>query len=105
MTDWPAWRVACVIARLCLLCVLVLTLTSCASLGKERIVFVPPPVDCAAFEAPTVSAPTEPAPGEKDPAHWQLFAYGWQAVAEHLLGQRLETARCLHQLKQQGVIK
>jgi hypothetical protein len=54
---------------------------------------------------PKVQPPTEPAVGEKDPAVWQLFAYGWQQVADHILDQRLETAQCLHQLKRQGVIK
>jgi hypothetical protein len=91
--------------RLFLLPVLALTLTSCASLRQERIVFVPPSVDCGAYEAPKVQPPTDPAVGEKDPAVWQLFAYGWQQVADHILDQRLETAQCLHQLKQQGVIK
>lgn len=91
--------------RLCLLCVLILTLTSCASLRKDRIVFVPPPIDCAAYEMPKVQPPNEPRPGEKDPAIWQFYAYGWQAVAEGVFAQRLETARCLHALKQQGVIK
>jgi hypothetical protein len=93
------------IARLFLLCALALTLTSCASLRQERIVFVPPSVDCGAYEVPKVQPPTDPAVGEKDPAVWQLFAYGWQQVADHILDQRLETAQCLHQLKQQGVIK
>lgn len=93
------------IARLCLLCALTLTLTSCASLRQERIVFVPPPVNCGAYEVPKVQAPRHPPLTEKDPAVWQLFAYGWQQVAESILGQRLETARCLHTLKQQGVIK
>ena len=65
---------------------------------------MPPPVNCGAYEAPKVQAPSEPALTEKDPAVWQLFAYGWQQVAESILGQRLETARCLHTLKQQGVV-
>lgn len=92
-------------ARLFLLCALILTLCSCASLRKDRIVFVPPPIDCAAYELPKVKIPTEPRPGEKDPAAWQLWGIGWQNIADHILGQRLETARCLHVLKKQGVIK
>ena len=93
------------VARLFLLCALTLILCSCKSFGQERIVFVPPEVTCGAYEMPKVQAPTEPEIGEKDPAMWQLYAYGWQQLAEHIFGQRLETARCLHTLKQQGVIK
>lgn len=92
-------------ARLFLLCVLTLILSSCASLPREQVVFVPPEVNCGAYELPKVPLPTDPAIGEKDPAVWQLFAYQWQAMAEHIFGQRLETAKCLHTLKQQGIIK
>ena len=92
-------------ARLFLLCALTLILSSCASLGKERVVFVPPEVNCGAYEIPKVQPPADPELGEKDVAVWQLWGIGWQAVAEHILGQRIETARCLQQLKQQGVIK
>lgn len=91
--------------RLCLLSALILMLTSCASLRKERIVFVPPQVDCAAFEQPKVATPNDPRTGEKDPAIWQFYALGWQAFAEHLIGQRVETAMCLAQLRARGVIK
>lgn len=92
-------------ARLFLLCVLLPMLASCASLGKERVVFVPPEVNCGAYEVPKVNPPDELPPGEKDVARWQLWGIGWQAVAEHILGQRIETARCLQQLKQQGIVK
>ena len=92
-------------ARLLLLCVLLPILTSCASLGRERIVFVPPEVNCGAYELPKVQPPADPALGEKDVAVWQLYAYGWQAVAEHVFGQRLETAMCLHTLKERGLVK
>ena len=93
------------VARLCLLCVLSLILSSCASLGRERVVFVPPLVNCGAYEIPKVQPPTDPALGEKDPAVWQLFAYGWQAVAEHVLTQRVETATCLAKLRKEGIVK
>lgn len=92
-------------ARLFLLCALSLILSSCASLGRERIVFVPPSVNCGAYEVPKVNPPTSPELGEKDVAVWQLWGLGWQAVAEHVLTQRVETATCLAQLRQQGVIK
>lgn len=93
------------VARLFLLCALTLILSSCKSFGQERIVFVPPAVNCGAYELPKVQEPRAPELGEKDPAAWQLYAYGWQAVAEHIFGQRLETAKCLHTLKQQGLVK
>ena len=92
-------------ARLFLLCVLTLTLTSCASLGRERVVFVPPEVNCGAYEVPKVNPPGDPPLTAKDPAVWQLWGIGWQAVAEHILGQRIETARCLQSLKAKGIIK
>lgn len=91
--------------RLFLLCALTLILSSCASLRKPEVVFVPPKVDCAAYDLPKVQAPDDPVIGAKDVAVWQLFAWKWQAYAEHVLTQRFETARCLHTLKQQGVIK
>lgn len=91
--------------RLFRLCVPILILCSLPSCKTVEPVFVPPPIDCAAYELPKVKAPTEPRPGEKDPAVWQLWGIGWQNVADHILGQRLETARCLHVLKKQGVIK
>lgn len=92
-------------ARPFLLCVLALMLTSCASLRKPEIVFVPPSVNCGAYEPPKVAPPTEPKLGEKDPAIWQLWGYSWQAVAEHLLTQRVETARCLADLREKGIVK
>lgn len=91
--------------RLSRLCALILILCCLPSCKTVEPVFVPPPINCGAYELPKVKLPTEPRPGEKDPAMWQLWGIGWQAVADHVLGQRLETARCLHQLKQQGVIK
>lgn len=84
---------------------LCLTLTSCASWRKAEIVYVPPRIDCAAFDPPQIAAPEEPSPAEKHPVPWQLYAWNWQAYAEHVLTQRVETAACLHRLKQQGVIR
>lgn len=36
---------------------------------------------------------------------WQLYAWGWQAYAEDVLMQRVETAHCLQQLREQDVIR
>jgi len=80
-----------------------LTLASCASFGKERIVYVSPQVDCAALDSPRAYLPTIPTV-DSIPA-WQLYAFGWQAVAEDVLNQRVDTANCLLTLKRQGVIK
>lgn len=91
--------------RLFLLCVLSLTLCSCATLRKPQVVFVPPKVDCGAFEPPKVDTPREPRPGEKDVALWQFNAIGWAAFAEAVLGQRVETAQCMAALREAGVIK
>lgn len=93
------------IARLFLPCVLTLTLCSCASLRTPQAVFVPPRIDCAVFDTPKVAPPTEPKLGEKDVALWQFYALGWQAYAEHVLGQRIETAKCMAALRQAEVIK
>lgn len=87
-----------------LLCSLaLLTLASCKSFGTEKIVFVPPRVDCAVNDVPRVAPPGLPAV-QTIPA-WQLYAFGWQAVAEDVLNQRVDTANCLLTLKRQGVIK
>lgn len=92
-------------ARLFLMSVLCLILTSCASSRRVEAVFVPPRIDCAAFEAPQIRPPSDPGPVEKQLTVWQLYAWAWQAYAEHVLTQRVETAACLQKLKQQGVIK
>lgn len=91
-------------ARLCLLCALSLILTSCASLKPAQAVFVPPRIDCAAYDAPQVNPPADPGQS-KDVVVWQLNAIGWQAYAEHVLGQRINTALCLQKLAKEGVIK
>jgi hypothetical protein len=41
----------------------------------------------------------------KDVAVWQLWGLGWQAYAEHLLGQRVETATCVAKLREVGIVK
>lgn len=51
---------------------------------------------------PTPGIPTI---AERDVVVWQLAVFQWQLFAESVLGQRLETARCLAVLKQQGVIR
>ena len=93
------------LARPYLLCVLILILCSLSSCKTVEPVFIAPKVDCAAFEPPKVQPPSDPSPSEKDPAIWQLFAYAWQSVAGHIMEQRIETAKCLRQLKQQGIVK
>ena len=92
-------------ARLFLLCALALTLTSCASLRKDRIVYQPPRVDCEALAVPRVAKPSEPTLSEKSPVIWQLYAWGWQAFAEDVLMQRVETANCLQTMKKGGAIR
>lgn len=92
-------------ARLLLLCVLLPMLTSCASLRKPQVVFAPPSVDCGIFEPPKIDTPHDPRPGEKDVALWQFYALGWQAYAEHVLLQRVESAKCMAAMRQAGVVK
>jgi len=89
--------------RILLLIVVFPILASCQSFGKERIVYAPVRIDCAATEAPRAPIPDVPQ-AETIPA-WQLYAFGWQAYAEDVLMQRVETARCLHTLRRQGVIR
>lgn len=93
------------LARLSLLCALAPMLISCASLRKESVVFVPPKVDCGVFESPKVAPPKLPGPAEKDVAVWQLWGLGWQAVAEHVFAQRVETAQCVAKLREVGIVK
>ena len=81
-----------------------LMLTSCASFRKVQTVYLPPKVDCAANDAPTAQVPGEPSMQGSVPA-WQLYAWGWQAYAEGVLMQRVETAKCLTVLRQAGIIK
>ena len=90
--------------RILLAMVALLTLASCASLRKVETVFLPPKVDCAALDGPKVAPPNDPVPLNSLPA-WQLHAWGWQAYAEGILTQRVETARCLTVLREAGIIK
>ena len=87
-----------------LLCVLLPILSSCASLRKEAPAYLPPKIDCAAYDAPRVTPPTEPALTDKNVLLWQIYAWGWQAYAESVVGQRYDTALCLEGLRRQGVI-
>lgn len=89
--------------RILLSIVALLTLASCQSFGQERIVYVAPRVDCAAMDPPRVPLPTIPTTNSI-PA-WQRYGFGWQEVALEAMNQRVDTARCLLTLKQQGVIK
>lgn len=89
----------------CLLCVPCLILASCASLPKAPPAYLPPKVDCAAYDAPRVKPPTEPALTDKNVLLWQLYAWGWQAYAEGVVGQRYDTALCLEGLRRQGVTR
>ena len=92
-------------ALLSLSCVLPLILASCASLKTPPPAYVPPRIDCAATDVPRVKLPVEPNLADKSVVLWQLWGWGWQAVAEDVLMQRVETAHCLQQLRTQGVIR
>ena len=92
-------------ARPYLLFVLALMLTSCASLRKPEIAFAPVKIDCAIFDSPKVNPPADPPLSAKDVAVWQLWGLGWQAVAEHLLDQRVESAQCVAKLREVGIVK
>lgn len=89
--------------RILLSAIALLTCASCASFGKERIVFVPVRLDCAVTDSPRARPPILPTI-ESVPA-WQLYAFGWQAVAEDILNQRVDTANCIEQMRQQGLVK
>lgn len=91
--------------RLFLSFALALMLTSCASLMKPQVVFVPPVVNCGIFESPKVESPLAPRLGEKDVVVWQFYAIGWQALAEHLFSQRVDSARCVAKLRAEGMVK
>lgn len=92
-------------ARPYLMFALALMLTSCASLRKPEVVFAPVKVDCAIFDSPKVNPPADPPLSAKDVAVWQLWGLGWQAVAEHLLDQRVESAQCVAKLREVGIVK
>lgn len=92
-------------AHLSLLCVLIPTLASCASLRTQPPAYVPPRIDCAANDIPRAQKPEAPALTEKSVVIWQLWGWGWQAYAEDVLMQRVETAHCLKDLKDKQVIR
>jgi hypothetical protein len=54
---------------------------------------------------PRVAIPDEPALGEKSVTIWQLYAFALQEYAGDLLGQRVETAVCVKDLRDKGVIR
>lgn len=88
-----------------LLCVLALTLTSCATSKPKPIAYLPPRVDCAEYDAPRKKRPAEPALSEKSPIVWQLYAYGLGDYAESLLEQRIATAVCMQANREAGNIR
>lgn len=90
---------------LSLLCVPLLTLASCASLRTPPPAYVPPRVDCAANDVPRADKPEAPPLTEKSIVIWQLWGWGWQAYAEDVLMQRVETAYCLKDLRDKQVIR
>lgn len=90
--------------RTLLLMAALLMLTSCASFRKAPQGYLAPRIDCAAFDAPKAEQPTEPGLKSTVP-EWQLYAWGWQAYAEGVLIQRVETAQCMAALREAGVIK
>jgi hypothetical protein len=52
-----------------------------------------------------VAIPIEPALDEKSVTIWQLYAFALQEYAGDLLGQRVETAVCVKDLRDKGVIR
>jgi hypothetical protein len=86
-------------------CALVLMLGCLPSCKTVEPVFVPPRIDCAASDTPKAKRPVQPALGEKSVVLWQLFATQWQEFAFDVLSQRIETAQCLQDLREKGVIK
>lgn len=90
---------------LSLLCVPALMLASCKSLPTQAPAYVPPRIDCAANDVPRAKKPESPLLTEKSIVIWQLWGWGWQAYAEDVLMQRVETAICLKRLRDAGVIK
>lgn len=91
--------------RLSLLIVLCLALTSCASWKRAEPAYLPPKIDCEIFAAPAVAVPSEPGINERHVQAWQLYAWHWQAYAEHVLNQRLQTAVCVYKLRKQGIVR
>lgn len=89
----------------CLLCALVLTVTSCASSRPKPTAYLPPRIDCGEYEAPQKRRPAEPALSEKSPIVWQLYAFGLGDYAESVLEQRIATAVCMQANREAGNIR
>ena len=89
----------------CLLCALVLMLTSCASLNSKPAVYLPPWIDCAEYDAPRKKMPADPALSERSVVVWQLHAYTWKDYAESVLEQRIATAVCMEGNRRSGAIR
>ncbi len=88
-----------------LLCVLALTLTSCASLVSKPPGYLPPRIDCAEYDASRKKMPADVAPSERSVVIWQLHAYAWKDYAESLLEQRIATAVCMQANREAGNIR
>ena len=88
-----------------LLCVLLPMLASCASYPKGRLAYAPPKVDCAIYDPPATDSPVTPAPTENSVVIWQMYGYAMQEYANGLLGQRLDSALCVKDLKDKGVVR
>ncbi len=89
----------------CLLCVLLLTLTSCASRPPKPTAYLPPRIDCAEYDPPRKPFPEIPQPYEKSLVAWQLYAYAVGDYAESLLQQRIATAGCMAENRKAGNIR
>jgi hypothetical protein len=93
------------LVRLFLLCALAPILGSLASCTTVPIAYAPPKIDCEALAPPKVAIPEQPNLGEKSVTIWQLYAFALQEYGDELLGQRYDTAVCLKDLRDKGVIK
>lgn len=89
----------------CLPLALLLTLTSCASLGSKPPGYLPPRIDCAEYDAPRKKMPADVAPSERSVVIWQLHAYAWKDYAESVLEQRIATAVCMEGNRRSGAIQ
>lgn len=89
----------------CLPLALLLTLTSCASLGSKPPAYLAPRIDCAEYDAPRKKMPADVAVSERSVVIWQLHAYAWKDYAESLLEQRIATAVCMQANREAGNIR
>ena len=90
---------------LSLLIVPVVMLASCRTVQPQPQEYLAPRIDCAAFEVPRAEKPEQPPLTENSVVIWQLYGWGWQAYAEDVLMQRVETAVCLKRLRDAGIIR